>query len=171
MTTYKITAPVQTFDGVVADVVFNKGLAVIDVDHDARIDGGTNLPKPTAALAYFKRKGYGVEEVTREEAAEALADALATPGGTPNTRAVTAPGVPSAGATGTDDRASQIQTPADPGATITHPDQGDGTKPPAKSAGKGEWVKYATEHGGMAKADADKLSRDELADKYSKESK
>lgn len=69
MTQYRITSPDPAFNGVVADhVVFSRGQATLTVDHDAeRVDGATNLPPGAAALAYFQRRGYGIEDVTVPE--------------------------------------------------------------------------------------------------------
>jgi hypothetical protein len=60
MTQYKITAPEPHFSGEVAGVVFSKGKATLDSDHD----------NAAAALAYFSRRGYGINggEPTAEPA-------------------------------------------------------------------------------------------------------
>ena len=50
MTRYDITAPERHFSGEVAGVVFSNGKATVDGDADGA----------PAALAYFRRKGYGV---------------------------------------------------------------------------------------------------------------
>ncbi|TDC42088.1 hypothetical protein [Micromonospora sp. KC213] len=39
-------------------------------------------------------------------------------------------------------------------------------EPPARSASKADWVTHAAEHGGMTREDAEKLTRDQLAEKY-----
>ncbi|TDC81901.1 hypothetical protein E1193_13440 [Micromonospora sp. KC606] len=38
--------------------------------------------------------------------------------------------------------------------------------PPARSASKADWVTWAVEHGGMTAEEADKATRDQLAEKY-----
>lgn len=58
MTTYDITAPEPQFSGEVAGVVFSKGKATLDGDHE----------HAASALAYFSRRGYGINggEATAE---------------------------------------------------------------------------------------------------------
>lgn len=131
MTDYRITSPDPAFNGVVGDgVVFSKGVALLSVDHDAnRVDGATNLPAGAAALAYFKRRGYGVEDVTVPERPVAVDD---------------------------------VQPPAGP-------------KLPSKTATKADWVAYAValkpEDGGLTDAEANALTRDQLAEKYTEAAK
>lgn len=68
---YKITAPVADHTGRVAGVAFADGVATIDGDTQHQ------------ALAYFRRKGYGVAEVRRGkdvEVEQVQAPADAAPG-------------------------------------------------------------------------------------------
>lgn len=73
---YKITAPARGFNGEVAGVVFSGGRAVAD------------SAKDSAALGYFRRKGYTVVEAGTNDEAEdigfaeepATEDAQTTPG-------------------------------------------------------------------------------------------
>lgn len=51
---YRITAPERTHNGVVAGITFHQGQAEVD-------------DTATAALAYFRRRGYGVDPVDRTE--------------------------------------------------------------------------------------------------------
>ncbi|MFI9339971.1 hypothetical protein ACIG0D_01645 [Streptomyces sp. NPDC052773] len=59
MTTYQITAPEPQFSGEVAGVNFSRGKATVDGDH----------PEAAAALAYFRRRGYGVDGGAPEQLA------------------------------------------------------------------------------------------------------
>lgn len=166
-TQYKITAPVALFSGTVAGVVFSQGQALLTVDPEAeRADGATSLPKPNVALAYFLRKGYTVEEVKSAEDAK-LDNETANPG-TPASSAVAPANVVGSGVTtpavptpvGSEELAAQSAAQGD----------GDGApKLPAKNDTKAKWKAYATDHGGMSEADAEKATRDELAARYHNE--
>jgi len=122
---FRIAAPEKLFDGAVAGVRFHRGVAVLSVDVDApRPEGATRYPAAVTALAYFRRKGYLVEEV------DSPADVQPEPGpvGTPNSR--TAKEAEVLGLQG-------APTPAG-GGPAQVPDGGQAdddkqTKPPAKS--------------------------------------
>jgi hypothetical protein len=43
-------------------------------------------------------------------------------------------------------------------------------EPPAESANKPEWVEFAAKHGGLSKADAEALTKDQLVDRFGKKS-
>jgi hypothetical protein len=161
MTNYRITSPDPTFSGVVADVIFNHGTAFLTVDHEVdRIDGATNLPQPIAALAYFRRRRYGIEEVTAPVPVQ-----KPEPVGTLNSSAVDHPqavGHPAVDSTtpvlpGTSTPAVSAPAPAAPAPEA---------KLPAKSASKADWKAYAINHGGMSEDDAEDATRDQLAEKY-----
>lgn len=171
MTQYKITAPVADFRGEVAGVLFDRGQALLNVDPAADLaDGATALSKPQAALAYFKRKGYGIEEI--EPGEDPNLDVRTAAPGTPASSAVdpatvAGSGVPApAPAPGP---ASSTQ-PA-PQSAATNDTGGDGDQPklPARTASKADWVDYTTKHGGMTFEDADAMTRDKLAAKYHEE--
>lgn len=49
---YRITTPAEGHTGVVAGVSFRKGAAELETGTDGAV----------AALAYFRRRGYGIEE-------------------------------------------------------------------------------------------------------------
>lgn len=168
-TQYKITAPVALFSGTVAGVVFSQGQALLTVDQDAeRADGATALPKPNVALAYFRRKGYTVEEAKKPEDAK-LDTETANPG-TPASTAVDPGNVAGTGVTAP--TAPVPVAASELAAQSATQDAGDGDdkpKPPAKSASKGDFVDYATKHGGMTAEDANNMTRDQLAAKYHEE--
>lgn len=63
---YRITAPERTHSGVVAGVTFHAGQAEVD-DSNA------------AALAYFRRRGYGVDPVEQAKREEPAATVDADP--------------------------------------------------------------------------------------------
>jgi hypothetical protein len=169
MTQYKITAPVADFRGEVAGVVFSQGQALLTVAEDAeRVDGVTSLPRPNLALAYFLRKGYTVEKVEKPE--DAKLDTESANPGTPASTAVDPAGLAGSGVT-----APVAPTPVSATELAAQAAaQGDGgdvdkPKPPAKSASKGDFVEYATKHGGMTDEEANALTRDQLAAKFHKE--
>lgn len=122
---YKITAPEALFSGVVAGVAFHNGIATLAIDPDApRPEGETRTPQPLTALAYFRRKGYLVEEVDQKEAAEAVREAITTTPGTPNTRAVDPGQVAGSGLPATPAPAA----PAAPAGAASGDEQADGNK-------------------------------------------
>ncbi|HWO65357.1 MAG TPA: hypothetical protein VNO31_35515 [Umezawaea sp.] len=158
MTNYRITSPDPTFSGVVANVIFNEGVAYLTADHEVdRVDGATNLPQPIAALAYFRRRRYGIEEVTASVPVQ-----KPELEGTLNSSAVDHPlatGHPAGD--GTTPVVSSTPTPVVPA-----PAPAPEAKLPAKSASKADWKAYAVNHGGMSEADAEDATRDQLAEKY-----
>ncbi|WP_367128321.1 hypothetical protein [Saccharothrix sp. HUAS TT1] len=166
---YKITAPERLFSGVVANVRFHQGVATLSVDPDApRPDGATRNPAAVTALAYFRRKAYEVEEID----SPSEVDRPEGPVGTPNGRVALEATV--LGLTGDQ---GATQPPAAP-PTPPNPNPGDGdgeksdgseVKPPAKSASKADWLEFAVNHRKADRDEADKLTRDQLADQYSKE--
>lgn len=173
MTQYKITAPVALFSGEVAGVVFSQGQALLTVNQDAeRADGATNLPQPNRALAYFERKGYKVEEVKSAE--DAKLDSAPVARGTRASRAVDPAGVPGSGMQAPPPAPTPVpsdELAAQAAAAVTA-DENEGAnrpKPPAKSAPKADFVKFATDHGGMTAEDANAMTRDQLAAKYHEE--
>lgn len=164
MTQYKITAPVALFSGEVAGVVFSQGQALLTVDPDAeRAEGSTALPKANRALAYFERKGYTVEEVEKPEDAK-LDSETASPG-TSAFSGVDPAGVPGSGVTA----ASATPTPVSSEDLAARSADASTPELPAKNASTADWVKYATEHGGMTAKAANAMTRDQLAAKYHEE--
>lgn len=161
---YKITAPEALFSGVVANVRFHQGVATLSVDPDApRADGATRQPSDVTALAYFRRKGYTVEEVDSPSDVQFASG----PVGTPNSRAALEAqvlGIPPG------QQAEGAQQPP-----TTEPEkvgeQAEPAKLPAKSASKADWVDYAVNHGDMTRDDAEDMTRDQLAEKYTEASK
>lgn len=95
---YRITAPVEGVVSTVAGVAF----------YDSVAETGSD-----AAVAYFRRHGYQVEEMAGEDASEVE----------------------------------------------------EGGKTPSRSASKADWLKHAV-GAGMAEADAEGMTRDQLADKF-----
>lgn len=43
-------------------------------------------------------------------------------------------------------------------------------EPPAVNAAKADWVEFAAEHGGLTKADAEALTKDQLVERFGKKS-
>lgn len=73
MTRFQVEAPVRTFTGEVAGVAFKTGTGFVTDSTDA----------DRAALAYFRRGGYGVTEVPEPAAPSEPAEPETAPDDTP----------------------------------------------------------------------------------------
>jgi len=74
MTRYQIEAPVRTFTGEVAGVAFKTGTGFVTDSGDS----------DRAALAYFRRGGYGVSEAPEQSLEEMVTDLVTPPPATPS---------------------------------------------------------------------------------------
>jgi hypothetical protein len=74
MTRYQIEAPVRTFTGEVAGVAFKNGTGFVTDGTDA----------DRAALAYFRRGGYGVSEAPEQSLEEMVTDLVTPPPASPS---------------------------------------------------------------------------------------
>lgn len=165
--TVKVHAPAAGFTGSVAGVNFAGGVADVE--------------EGTAAMAYFRRHGYGIGEPANPpvriqtvdsrtvgvvQQGAVARDAAVDPHPTdylppvnagkadPHSQAVVAP---------------QLHGQPPPQAIVTAVEQAeaDGAEVPNKSASKADWVTYATSpDGGMSTEDAEAATRDDLADKF-----
>ncbi|MFH8792199.1 hypothetical protein [Streptomyces sp. NPDC017941] len=171
MTTYNITAPEKDFSGEVAGVVFSKGEATLDSEHE----------HATAALSYFSRRGYGINgdaDVEPREPFEptdprtivdaeggALRDGAveprATDAGLPTNAGVDNPHGP---------RVVSPEAPTPPGESLaTEAAAEGGGKRPARTASKAEWQAYARSQAAddEEKAAIDSMTKEELVARYS----
>ncbi|TMU98093.1 hypothetical protein [Streptomyces sp. DASNCL29] len=168
MTTYNITAPEDRFSGEVAGVTFSQGKGTLDGDSDGA----------TAALSYFRRRGYGIngsDPEARRDAHEPTdprtvqqVDAGALRDGAVEPRPGDA-GLPT-NAGEANPHGAQVVSPGRPTPPAT--DKGDhtprGDRPPARSASKGEWQDYARSQARDSdENDAiDGMTKDELIERY-----
>jgi hypothetical protein len=116
----KITAPVKGFQGEVAGVVFSKGVGEVDSGN-------------AAALAYFRRKGYGIDGDSVAPTPTPQVDAATAPIGEP------APTPAEPGAPVPDDAFQQVREGVPVGSDIVPPPPPSGggiaqQPPPASSA-------------------------------------
>ncbi|MEU9921877.1 hypothetical protein AB0H51_11370 [Streptomyces griseoluteus] len=172
MTTYNITAPEPQFNGEIAGVMFREGRATVDGDHE----------NASAALAYFRRRGYGVDggepTVAEEEPFEpadprtvaevqggSLRDGAveprATDAGLPTNAGVDNPHGP---------RVVSPEAPTPPGQVIETEAAAveGGQQRPARSASKAEWQAYARTRAQDSGEEAaiDGMTKEELVAKY-----
>jgi len=175
MTTYNITAPESHFSGEVAGVVFSKGKATVDGDNE----------NAAAALAYFRRKGYGVNGEAAAEAREVFEPAdprdvadvgggslrdgavepRATDAGLPTNAGVANPHGP---------EVVSPEAPTPPGRVLETEqaavgetyDPRDGA--PKRGASKGEWQAYARSQAKDSdeEAEVDSLTKEQLVERY-----
>ncbi|NEY32060.1 hypothetical protein GTU99_07610 [Streptomyces sp. PRKS01-65] len=171
MTQYEITAPEPQFSGEVAGVLFNRGKATVDGDSE----------NATAALAYFRRRGYGVDGGEPEQPAAPHEPAdprglAAVGGGTLRDGAVepraTDAGLPTnAGMANPHGReVVSPEAPTPPGqepsteAAVVGDAAASGEQRPARSASKAEWVAYADQQD--PGIDHSSMTKEELVARY-----
>ncbi|GGR71132.1 MULTISPECIES: hypothetical protein [Streptomyces] len=173
MTTYQITAPEPQFSGEVAGVNFSRGKATVDGDH----------PEAAAALAYFRRRGYGVDgsEPTAGPAEpfepvdprgiatvesgtlrDGAVEPRATDAGLPTNAGVANP------------HGRQVvspEAPTPPGqelSTEASLEEGKAAGRPTRGASKAEWQAYARSQAKDSNEEAtiDGMTKDELVARY-----
>lgn len=170
MTKYTITSPERDFSGEVAGVVFSKGEATLDSDHD----------HAAAALSYFSRRGYGINGDAAAETREpfeptdprTVADAdggalrdgavepRATDAGLPTNAGVDNPHGP---------RVVSPEAPTPPGETLaTESAVEEGGKRPSRGASKAEWQAYARSQAADSEEESaiDSMTKEELVARY-----
>lgn len=169
MSSYTITSPEPGFSGTVAGVAFRNGQATVDSDH-ARAGAG-------AALAYFRRKGYGVDGDAREPEEQpepvdprgvstvqgvplrdGAVDPRPTDAGLPTNAGVANPHGPAVVSPG---------RPTPPPAADAEA-AGDTEGRPPRSASKAEWQDYARSRAADSDEEAaiDGMTKEQLVDRY-----
>jgi hypothetical protein len=174
MTIYNITAPEPHFSGEVAGVVFSKGKATLD----------SSSENAAAALAYFRRRGYGVDgseptagpaepfepadprdlaTVAGGSLRDGAVEPRATDAGLPTNAGVANPHGP---------QVVSPEAPTPPGEELsTEASAIEGEKPagrPARGASKAEWQAYARSQAQDSDEQAaiDGMTKEELVAKY-----
>ena len=174
MTQYEITAPEPQFSGEVAGVVFSRGKATLDSDHD----------HAAAALAYFGRRGYGINggepTVEHREPFEPVdprglstveggslrdgaVEPRATDAGLPTNAGVDNPHGP---------RVVSPEAPTPPGTELATEasavEDGETSGRPNRSASKAEWQAYARSQAKDSDEEAavDGMTKEELVARY-----
>ncbi|CAL9313872.1 hypothetical protein [Streptomyces sp. SudanB91_2054] len=172
MTNFDITAPEPHFSGEVAGVVFSKGRATVDSSN-------------TSALAYFRRKGYGVNGEATTEAREVFEptdprDVATVEGGSLRDGAVepraTDAGLPTNAGVANPHGPNVVspEAPTPPGQVLDTEraavgetyEPGDGA--PKRGASKAEWQAYARSQAKDSDEEAQigGLTKEELVERY-----
>ena len=144
---YEVKTPVPGYVGMRAGMQFASGATIVD----------DSEPRQAKALRWFERKGYTITKLAEDAEASDVevgdgAEAVAT--GEEDATSTETSVVDS-------DAAEAGQVDVDPSKR--------GVLTPSKSSSKATWVSWAVSHGDMTSEDANALTRDQLAAKFTEE--